>query len=105
MKHALALSATEPIMPGVTDGQFYQEMQKIRDLIDARANAIERKLDQHANDDRDLFSAIGNRVLIMETTNDAEKGQSVKRAAGVSLLISIPSGLLGLYELLKIWKP
>lgn len=104
MMHAHAV-ALETILPGVTDSQFYQEMQKLRDLIDARANVIERKLDDHARIDGEMFTAIGNRVLIMETTNATEKGQSVKRAAGVSLLISIPSGLLGLYELLKLWKP
>lgn len=104
MKHSLAI-ATETIMPGVTDRQFYEEMQKIRDQIDSRANAIERKLDQHADEDRAMFSRIGDRVLVIETTNENEEGHVVKRAAKISFLIGAPSGLVGLYTLWRIWHP
>lgn len=81
----LHVQATETLLPGITDQSFYQEMQRIRDLIDSRANAIERKLDQHAEDDRDLFSAISNRVLIIETQRDNEKNQAIKRGSALAL--------------------
>jgi hypothetical protein len=83
MKHLLAL---ETIMPGVTDQQFYQEMQKLRDLIDYRANGIERKLDEHAAEDRAGFTAIGNRVLTIEIQRDEEKSQAIKRGSLLALI-------------------
>lgn len=87
-------------MPGVTDRQFYEEMQKIREHIDRRANELEAKLEKHAEEDR----LVAADVSTIKTERRLEAGQTKRR---MSLMVFIGgAGMTGLWKLLDhLWKP
>ena len=89
-------------MGTVTDKQFYEAMQEIRDLINSRANELVRKIDDHAQDDQKAFEAIRERVNTIEVQRDGEKGQAAKRATLTALVVSLPGSI---YAVWKLWHP
>ncbi len=105
MGYAHSLAA-EDLLAGISERQFYDAFRDLqRQLeakIDERANGIEKKLDDHAAEDRDLFTKIGNRVLIIETERGNEKSQATKRATLVAFVVSLPGAAVALW---KLWKP
>lgn len=91
----------------ITETQFYDAMRALQAQlskeINERANRIEEKLDNHADEDRAGFTAIGNRVLVIETQRENEKSQAVKRGSLVAMVVSAGSAVI--IELIKrTWK-
>lgn len=74
----------------VTQGQFFESMEQIRTLIDAkhssmreyvgeRSDKIEAAMTEHAKEDR----AVEKRVTVIETERAMESRQALKRATAI----------------------
>ena len=96
-------------MSDISQAQFYEAMQQMRDLIDEkhasqrifiadRADRIEHQIAEHAKEDR----LVADRVLTLENERDTVKRQTVSRSTIIALVIAIPGAALALYTLLHV---
>lgn len=97
-------------MSDITQGQFYDAIQKLRDHLDAKHTSLresmedgfarlDAKLDQHAKDD----SLVANRVLVIETQRKEEASQVMRRSTWMALIAA--AGLTAVWDLVKsLWK-
>lgn len=97
-------------MSEVTQAQFFDAVQTLRDQIDDRHKSLRasmehsfdtltQKLDAHIKDD----NAVAGRVLVMETERKGEAAAATKRGTIAGIVAA--AGLSGLLEIAKaIWK-
>lgn len=95
----------------VTQGQFFQSMQdmdeknveqhrRLRQTVEEGFLRLERKLDDHARDDR----VVADRVLVIETERKEEKAMVVRRSTWLAIAIS--SAITAAWKLIEHWvKP
>lgn len=91
----------------VTQSQFFEAVQQLRDLIDAkhsnqriyiaeRFDALDRNMDIHAAEDR----LVEKRVTRIETEREIEGKQAMRRGVWAGILASV--GLNGLVQAVKM---
>jgi len=84
---------------GVSQEQFYKALGALEERLGRRFDGIERKIDDHAADDR----LVANRVLVIETQRDEEQKAAVRRGTLGGILAA--AGVSGMWELVKhVWK-
>lgn len=85
--------AVEPIVAAISDAKFYEEMQKVRDLINARANGLEDKL-----------SGVITRVAVLETIRETETRRAAKRQT--LTVVGLTATVTSIWKLIDhYWKP
>lgn len=91
----------------VTQGQFFEAVQQLRDHIDEKhtsqrqfistiADRIERKIEDHVKDDRIVADDV---VKLMNEREIASK-QSISRSTVIALIVSTPGALYALWTLI-----
>lgn len=89
---------------GVSQEQFYSALRTLEANITAhineRSNALERKLDEHTEDDQ----KVADRVLTIEVQRAEEKAAAIKRGAWAGIIAA--AGVSGVWEGFKhfVWK-
>lgn len=87
----------EPDGSGISQRQFYDAMQVLRDLIDERHRVMREtmetrfdkvftKMDAHALDDQLIQRNLADRVLTIENEREAEAKQVIRRSTWVAML-------------------
>lgn len=86
---------------GVTERQLYEALRSLESVlggkIDAASARLERKLDEHAEDDK----AVANRVLVIETQRADERAAAVRRGTWAG--IAAAAGVTSAWQALQHW--